>query len=180
VAVLTNEKYVGNNVYNRHSFKLKKNKISDEELLDHLRGLYSERGSLTGEIIDQALGNVRASASVYVHRFGSLTRAYELVGFRSERPQAFLEINRRLRQLHPEIVQRAEQMIAGLGGSVRRDEKTDLLICPEAINLLQDKQFTPDVTRILRNMKSARQVEAVELMVTSNTIAAVDVKTVVA
>ena len=25
-------------------------------------------------------------------------------------------------------------------------------ICPEAINLLQDKQFTPDVTRILRNM----------------------------
>ena len=36
-------------------------------------------------------------------------------------------------------------------------------ICPEAINLLQDKQFTPDVTRILRNMKAARQVEAVEL-----------------
>jgi ParB-like chromosome segregation protein Spo0J len=43
-------------------------------------------------------------------------------------------------------------------------------ICPEAIDLLQDKQFTPDVTRILRNMKAARQVEAVELMVTSNTI----------
>ena len=32
-------------------------------------------------------------------------------------------------------------------------------ICPEAITLLQDKQFTPDVTRILRNMKAARQVE---------------------
>jgi ParB-like chromosome segregation protein Spo0J len=30
-------------------------------------------------------------------------------------------------------------------------------ICPEAITLLQDKQFTPDVTRILRNMKAARQ-----------------------
>jgi hypothetical protein len=43
-------------------------------------------------------------------------------------------------------------------------------ICPEAIELLQDKQFTPDVTRILRNMKAARQVEAVELMVASNTI----------
>jgi len=34
-------------------------------------------------------------------------------------------------------------------------------ICPEAIDLLQDKQF---------NMKAARQVEAVELMVASNTI----------
>jgi hypothetical protein len=41
-------------------------------------------------------------------------------------------------------------------------------ICPEAIALLQDHQFTPDVTRILRNMKAARQVEAVELMVASN------------
>ena len=39
-----------------------------------------------------------------------------------------------------------------------------------AIELLQDKQFTPDVTRILRNMKAARQVEAVELMIASNTI----------
>ena len=43
-------------------------------------------------------------------------------------------------------------------------------ICPEAIKLLQDHQFTPDVTRVLRNMKAARQVEAVELMIASNTI----------
>ena len=45
-------------------------------------------------------------------------------------------------------------------------------ISPKAVELLQDKKFTPDVTRILRNMKSARQVEAVELMVTSNNITA--------
>jgi hypothetical protein len=43
-------------------------------------------------------------------------------------------------------------------------------ICPEAITLLQDKEFTPDVTRILRNMEATRQVEAVELMIASNTI----------
>ena len=43
-------------------------------------------------------------------------------------------------------------------------------ICPDAIARLQDKQFTPDVTRVLRNMKAARQVEAVELMIASNTI----------
>jgi ParB-like chromosome segregation protein Spo0J len=43
-------------------------------------------------------------------------------------------------------------------------------ICPEAIELLKVKQFTPDVTRILRNMKAAPQVEAVELMIASNTI----------
>jgi ParB-like chromosome segregation protein Spo0J len=43
-------------------------------------------------------------------------------------------------------------------------------ICPEAITLLQHKHFIPEVTRILRNMKAARQVEAVELMIASNTI----------
>jgi hypothetical protein len=31
-------------------------------------------------------------------------------------------------------------------------------ICPKAIEMLQDKQFTSDVMRILRNMKAARQV----------------------
>ena len=43
-------------------------------------------------------------------------------------------------------------------------------ICPDAIRLLQDHQFTPDVTRVLRNMKAARQVEALELMIASSTI----------
>ena len=41
-------------------------------------------------------------------------------------------------------------------------------ICPEVVAMLQDKQFPPDLTRVLRNMKPARQVEAVELMIASN------------
>lgn len=45
-------------------------------------------------------------------------------------------------------------------------------ICPRAVDLLQDHQFTPDVTRHLRKMKAARQVEAVELMIAANTITA--------
>ena len=45
-------------------------------------------------------------------------------------------------------------------------------ICPRAVELLQDHQFTPDVTRHLRKMKAARQIEAVELMIAANTITA--------
>jgi hypothetical protein len=45
-------------------------------------------------------------------------------------------------------------------------------ICPKAVELLQDHQFTPDVTRHLRKMKPARQIEAVELMIAANTITA--------
>ncbi len=43
-------------------------------------------------------------------------------------------------------------------------------ICPKAVELLQDHQFAPDVTRHLRKMKAARQIEAVELMIAANSI----------
>jgi hypothetical protein len=45
-------------------------------------------------------------------------------------------------------------------------------ICPKAVELLQDHQFTPDVTRHLRKMKAARQIEAMELMIAANSITA--------
>jgi hypothetical protein len=45
-------------------------------------------------------------------------------------------------------------------------------ICSKAVELLQDHQFMPDVTRHLRKMKAARQVEAVEQMIAANTITA--------
>jgi hypothetical protein len=88
--VLINEKYVGNNVWNRVSYKLKKKrvwnepemliradnafesivdrllfdaaqviirersrKLSDDEMLEALRGLFQARGSLSGLIIDE-------------------------------------------------------------------------------------------------------------------------------
>ena len=43
-------------------------------------------------------------------------------------------------------------------------------ICQEAIELLADRQFSPEVTRELRKMKPIRQVECVELMVAANTV----------
>lgn len=47
-------------------------------------------------------------------------------------------------------------------------------ICPKPVELLQDHQFAPDVTWHLRKMKTARQIEAVELMIAANTITAAD------
>ena len=160
--VLTNEKYIGNNVYNRISFKLKKTRVvntpdmwikkegafeaivqpdlfytaqgimrararryTDEELIERLRSLYENRGILSGLIIDETEG--MPSASVYVHRFGSLIRAYQMVGFTPDRDYRYLEVNRFLRQLHPEIVARTEAEIGAIGGMVVRDPATDLL-----------------------------------------------------
>jgi len=43
-------------------------------------------------------------------------------------------------------------------------------LCPEAVELLADRQFSVDISRILRKMKPTRQVECVELMVSANNI----------
>lgn len=160
--VLSNEKYIGNNVYNRRSFKLKKVRVvnqpamwikkegafeaivppdlfyttqgilraraqrfSDEELIEKLRRLYQQHGYLSGLVIDEADG--MPSAAAYAHRFGSLIRAYQAVGFTPDRDYQYIQVNQFLRRLHPEIVADTERRIAEIGGTVLREPATDLL-----------------------------------------------------
>ncbi len=52
-------------------------------------------------------------------------------------------------------------------------------IRPDAITWLLGTQFTPDVPRVLRNIKAVWQVEVVELMVANNTITAEHVDTLI-
>ncbi|MDE2808459.1 MAG: recombinase family protein [Gemmatimonadota bacterium] len=160
--VLTNEKYIGNNVFNRHSYKLKRDhknnppeewvrldgafeaivdprlfftaegmirernrRFSDDEMIDRLERLLKKRGFLSGFIIDEA--DDMPSSGCYASRFGSLTRAYSLVGFTPDRDCRYIEINRTLRQIHAREVARAIAEIERLGGSVSQDAATDLL-----------------------------------------------------
>ncbi len=161
--MLTNEKYIGNNVYNRTSFKLKKLRVistpemcregkrlrgrlyrrgvfhhpagssaakarryTDEELIERLRALHKSRGSLSGLIINETDG--MPSSTVYAYRFGSLIRAYQMVGFTPEKDYRFLEVNRILPAPAPaRSSSETERQIAELGGKVVRDIDTDLL-----------------------------------------------------
>lgn len=43
-------------------------------------------------------------------------------------------------------------------------------ICAEAVELLGDRQFSPELVRVLRRMKPTRQVECVELMTSANNV----------
>ncbi|WP_321957653.1 plasmid partitioning protein RepB C-terminal domain-containing protein [Paraburkholderia bannensis] len=45
-------------------------------------------------------------------------------------------------------------------------------LCPEAISMLKDQQFSPSLSKVLRKMKPTRQVECVELMVAANCVTA--------
>jgi DNA invertase Pin-like site-specific DNA recombinase len=149
--VLTNEKYVGNNVWNRCSFKLKRKhvvnnpetwvraneafdaivdrqlfdaaqaiiaersyKMPDAEMLSALSNLLEARGQLSGILIDET--DELPSSSVYRARFGSLLRAYSLIGYLPERDYQYVEINRSLRQLHPSAIEEAIAGIIDAGG----------------------------------------------------------------
>ncbi len=160
--VLTNEKYIGNNVFNRVSFKLKKKrvnnppdmwvrrdeafvrlvdpelfyiargmilersrKLSNDDLLHRLLDLARSHGRISGLAIDET-ENMPSSAT-YRTRFGSLLRAYKLIGYTPERDYRFLEINQQLRQMHPEVVEQVVTDLEARGARVERDPKNGLL-----------------------------------------------------
>lgn len=43
-------------------------------------------------------------------------------------------------------------------------------ICDEAADLLNERQFSPEIARVLRKLKPTRQVECVELMISANNL----------
>ncbi len=164
--VLTNEKYIGNNVYNRRSFKLKAKRVvntpdmwvraegafegivepdffeaaqriirersqrfTNQELLDQLTSLLAQKGWLSGLVIDEI--EDMPSSSTFRHRFGSLLRAYELIGYSTGRDYRYIETNRVLREMHPGVVDQVIADVREAGGSVARDAETDLLTINE-------------------------------------------------
>lgn len=168
--ILVNEKYVGNNVYNRISFKLKKKRIAntpdmlvrrdgafeaivdpdmfaaaqsilaerarrftDEQLLDMLRSLLASRGALSGMIIDEV--EDMPSTAAYRSRFGSLLRAYGLIGYEPARDYRYVETNRQLRLMHPDVVAATIAGIEAIGGEVSVDARTDLLVVNREVTL---------------------------------------------
>ncbi|ODT21422.1 MAG: hypothetical protein ABS35_17370 [Kaistia sp. SCN 65-12] len=161
--ILINEKYLGNNVWNRVSFKLKKKrvrnqpemwvrsdgvfpaiidrrlfdaaqtiinarsiKLTDDEMLDALRALFEQHGVLSGVTIDEAEGV--PSSSSYRSRFGSLLRAYSLIGYKPRRDYEFIEINRALRRMHPEVVDGVVEALRAAGSTVEHPSETDLIL----------------------------------------------------
>lgn len=161
--VLTNEKYIGNNVYHRTSFKLKRRhvknppdmwiraeaafegvidrnvflkaqeiilarsqKLSNDELLQKLRELLNRHGRISGILIDES--DDAPSSAAYRHRFGSLVRAYSLIGYSPEVDFSFLEVNRRIRNQHFEIVAETITKLQQIGAWVTKQEETGMLL----------------------------------------------------
>ena len=166
--LLTNEKYLGNNVYHRTSFKLKRKHVqnppdmwlrvagafpaiiaaadfarvqeiiiarakryTDEEMLEKLREILRLHGRISGVLIDER--EDLPSSAAFRNRFGSLVQAYQLIGYTPETDFSFIEVNRYLRQKHPEIVQEVIAQLAVVGVKVERNPETELLVLDQEL-----------------------------------------------
>lgn len=168
--VLTNEKYIGNNVYHRTSFKLKQKhtrnpedqwirvegafegivdrtlflqarelflarsqKLTNEELLEKLRILLRNHGKISGILINESEGI--PSSAAYRSRFGSLMRAYTLVGYRPNIDFTFIEVNRRLRCFFPEVIQNTISKLIALGAHVAQTSDAGIFLLNDEIRV---------------------------------------------
>jgi len=111
-------------------------KLSNDEMLERLAQILKQNGYLSGLIINET--DDCPSSSSFRSRFGSLLRAYTLVGFTPDHDYSYLETNRKLRAMHPEIIKSVVEGIMGAGGNVALDPVTDLL----TIN----REFTASLT----------------------------------
>lgn len=150
-------------------------RYTDEELLEQLKLLYQKHGYLSGFIINES--DDAKTTSVYSNRFGSLLTAYELIGFIPKRDYQFLEVNKFLRRLHPEIMQQVINEMTLLNGVIYRDPLTDLLLINDEIKISLvitranrltsgnyrwkvrfDTTLNPDITVVIRLDKSNTEI----------------------
>ena len=177
--VLTNEKYIGNSVFNKRTQRIEiqdpvsgkkrslpnpkdqwvrydnafeaivekevfykaqgifeKRKLvrySDEELLDKLKNLYEKHGKLNGMLINETRS--MPSSAVYSNHFGSLLRAYELVGYTPERDMRYVEINNFIRSMHSDILKIVEEKTCKVGATFSQTNKYENILINNEIAL---------------------------------------------
>ena len=160
--LLSNEKYIGNNIFNRVSFKLsqkrivnppqmwvrgeeafqpiidrdlfanaqkiiaeRRERLTDQEMLDRLSALWRKHGYLSRSII-AAASNV-PFYSTYTEHFGSLLAAYKLIGFKPKHRFQFVEIEAHLNATFTSVLKEIVSNVERLGGSMECDKRTRAL-----------------------------------------------------
>jgi hypothetical protein len=149
--------------------------LTDEEMLQLLSSTFSKKHALSSLVIDETDG--MPSSSAYRQRFGSLVRAYRLVGYVPHRDYAYIETNRALRTVYSDVIAQTMAAIEAMGSLVLRDPETDLLRINDEFNasiviarcqqtgtgalrwkVRFDAGLNPDITLVVR---MARENEAI-------------------
>ncbi len=91
---------------------------SNEELLDSLRSLLAKEGRLSLRLVENS--SDVPSPSTYRLRFGSLRRAYELIGYGHPEQYGSIDLRRRTQALREELIARIVEMFPHDLSVVRR------------------------------------------------------------
>jgi len=87
--------------------------ITDDELLDALREILAKRGRLTTAVIQSEPG--AWSIPVYIRRFGSLRKTYELLGYEATRSLKYADARRRVVEARAKCVEDLGELLRGRG-----------------------------------------------------------------
>src|SRR3546814_7018019 len=112
-------------------------------MLALLSDILKRNGYLSGLIIDEFEDG--PSSSAYQSRFGSLLRAYSLIGFIPDHDYRYIEINRALRRMHPSIVQDVVEGVRAAGGTASQNLEDDTL-------LVRSEEHTSEHTSELQSL----------------------------
>jgi DNA invertase Pin-like site-specific DNA recombinase len=94
--------------------------ISEEEMLLRLRVLLKHKGELSARIIDSAAG-VPCAAS-YVNHFGSLRKAFALIGYQSSRSSDWIDSRQHWSEV---LTAHAKRVANALSKTTRREVRVD-------------------------------------------------------
>lgn len=102
------------------------NRLSDQELLDKLRQFLKENGSLTARLITAAWD--MPCTQVYESRFGGLSEAYKLIGYKPDRNLTYVAKEKQFLPLRRAFTAQVVSEFQRLGASAKQNWKSKLVI----------------------------------------------------
>jgi hypothetical protein len=108
-------------------------RYTDKELLDLLKGLLSQKGNLTRELIDNE--DRIPTAQLYATRFGGLLEAYRRIGYTPSQDYTHLSVTRAMHAKHRDNIAALIADLERAGATVSRDAGTGLLTINEELRV---------------------------------------------
>lgn len=154
--VLTNEKYIGNNIFNRTSFKLKKRRVENEPEMwvradGVFEGIVDPKYFYTAHTSVTCLVSTDDEAFTYNRHISRLSsiQEHKMIAKAIERGVSEEKIAKAL-DVNVDVIVTKRYLLKG--------------ICPEVVELLKDKMVSGPVFPILRRMTPNRQIEVATIM----------------
>lgn len=91
-----------------------------------LAELIKKHSAVSAHLIDQTDG--MPSSATYRSRFGTLVEAYYRAGYTPDRDFSYVQINRRLRELHPTLIDDTVRRLESVGASVGMEDDSSQFV----------------------------------------------------